>query len=156
MSNRQADALRREMLGSSDPEAVFVTLKPISITPKRLKKLAPGDLIDGFDPLHLRIVRGDRVIARAKLGQISGVEAIHIVSTEPEPFPLGAGGKKHLLEGRLRRLSKTHFESGEILEYPDPLSRHLLLLADRHPVALGELVEYDGEAIVRVTELLGG
>jgi len=155
MSNRQADALRREMLGYNDPEALFVTLKPVSITSKRLKKLTAGDLIDGFDPLHLRIVRGDQVIARAKLGQVDGVEALHIVSTEPEPFPLGAPGKKHLLEARLRRLPEAHFASGDLFEYPDPLSGHLLLLADRHPLALGELVEYDGEAIVRVTELLG-
>ena len=154
MSNRQADALRWEMLGSDDPEAVFITLKPVSITSKRLKKLAPGVLIEGFEPLNLRLVRGDRVIARAKLGHVGGVEAIHIVSTEPEPFPLGALGKKHLLEARLRRLKEARFEPGDLLEYPDPLSRHLLLLADRHPVALGELVEYDGEPIIRVTEIL--
>lgn len=154
MFDRQADVLRKEMLASDDPAAVFVTLKPASIASKRLKKLAPGVLIDGLDPLHLRIVCGNRIIARARLGQIGGIEAIHIVSTRPEPFPVNVSGKKYLLEARLRRLADTDFESGDILEYPDPLSRYLLLLADRHPVALGELVDYDGEPVVRVTEIL--
>ena len=156
MPNAQADSLRKEVLGLQDDRHAFVGLKPVAITSKGLKRLTAGALVDRWDPCHLRIVQGDRVLARAKLGQAGGVETIHIVATDEERQPDTAGGKKHLLEARLRLWDGGTPNVGDLIEYPAPLSRSLLVLVDHRPYALAEMVGYEGEPAVRITEVFGG
>jgi len=156
MSNRQADSLRREVLGLQDEQHAFVCLKPIALSKKALKLMDKGSIIDGWDPLHLRIVQGDRVLARAKLGEVNALEAIHIVSDKAETYPSAAPGKKHLLEARLRLWDGGHPKVGDLIEYRDPLSPSMLLLIDHRPYGLGRLIGYNGEPAVQVTEIFGG
>ncbi len=155
MSNRQADALRLDVLASEGIDRPYLALKPARISAKKFAKLREGDLIDGFDPLHLRLVHKGAVIARAKLGRIGHREAIHIVSTEREEMVSGSSPRYHLLEVRLRLMAAAPVR-GDVIEYDEPLSRSLVILADRRPFALGEMVEYDGEPTVRITRMLDG
>jgi hypothetical protein len=155
MSNAQADALRIEMLGGYDERQRYLILKPIAIKPKQLKALKPGVLLGDLDPYHLRIVQGPSLIARAKLGRIGAHEAIHIVSTRPEPFPRPEKTDHHLMEVRLRTMPDAPLNEGEIIECDAPLFHTLLVTVDGVPTAMGELVEYDNEPMVRITRLIG-
>jgi hypothetical protein len=155
MSNHQADDLFVETLNRADIERLLLILKPASIKPKLIKKLKTGMLIDGLDPYNLRIARGDEVVARAKLGRIGERETLHIVSTDNEALPLKPESKDVLLEARMVYLSQNSFEAGDIVEFDDPVSSRLLILADRYPVALGEIVEYEEEGWVHITRVLG-
>jgi flagellar motor switch/type III secretory pathway protein FliN len=155
MSNRQADALHIEVLGGTCAERTCLTLKPTHLLTRQFKKLTVGSLIEGWDPLHLRIMREGNTIARAKLGRIAEHEAIHIVATqEPQSPPTNLPKKHRLLEGRLRLLSEETFEVGDVLEYTIPLSKHIVLVADSTAFGLGEMVEYDGDIAVRITRML--
>ncbi len=156
MSNRQADALRLDVLASEGIDRPYLALKPARISAKKFDKLREGDLIDGFDPLHLRVVHDGAVIARAKLGRIGRREAIHIVSTEREVLASGSSPRHRLLEVRLQLMGASALVRGDVIEYDEPLSRSLVILADRRPFALGEMVEYDGEPTVRITRMLDG
>jgi hypothetical protein len=156
MSNRQADALWIGVLGGDLNNRTYLALKTTHIAPQSLKNLKVGNLIERFDPLYLRIVRGTEVIARAKLGRIGRREAIHIVSLKP---PLSSSvnipSEHARLEARLRLLPDGDYAVGDLLEYDEPLSRSIVLLADGRPVALGEMVEYDNDVVVRITRVLG-
>jgi flagellar motor switch/type III secretory pathway protein FliN len=154
MSNRQADALRIEVLGGDLTDRTCLVLKTTHIASKRLKKLEEGSLIDGFDPLHLRIVHGDSVIARAKLGQIGRRESVHIVSLESQSLVAKTPPKHVRLEARLRLLPDADYAVGDLLEYDELLSRSIVILADGHPVALGEMVDYDNDVLIRITRVL--
>ena len=156
-NNHQADALRLEILGSNLAGRTWLALKQTHIAPKKLKKLEEGSLVDGFDPLHLRLIRDGRVIARAKLGRVGDREAMHIVSTASEPLYEAAPGKHRLLEARLRLLSSTReYTEGDLLEFDLPLSRDILLLADGRPVAIAEMVDYDDEPVLRIAKVIDG
>jgi hypothetical protein len=156
MSNRQADVLRIDVLGRETPERVVLGFKPAVITRKRLRKLEPGVLLEGLDPLHLRLMRQGRVIAHAKLGRIDRRETIHIVSTDVHDTIKVPDSKHRLLEGRLRLLDDSEYRAGDVQEFDEPLTHHIVLLVDHEPIALGELVEYDDEPIVRITRMLDG
>jgi len=156
-NNRQADTLRLDVLGSDLVGRTWLALKSTHIAPKKLKKLEEGSLIDGFDPLHLRLIRDGQVIARAKLGQVNGREAVHIVSTISEPLHDSVPGKHRLLEARLRLLSETReYAEGDVLEFDLPLSREIILLADGRPIAIAEMVAYDEEPVLRITRMIHG
>ena len=156
-NNRQADALRLDILGSNLAGRTWLALKQTHIAPKKLKKLEEGSLIDGFDPLHLRLIRDGRVIARAKLGRVGNREAVHIVSTLSEPLYDTAPGKHLLLEARLRILSNTReYTEGDLLESDLTLSREILLLADGRPIAVAEMIAYDDDPVLRVTRMIDG
>jgi len=156
-NNRQADTLRLDVLGSDLVGRTWLALKSTHIAPKKLKKLEEGSLIDGFDPLHLRLIRDSNVIARAKLGQVDGREAVHIVSTASEILHDATPGKHHLLEARLRLLSDTReYAEGDLLEFDLPLSREVLLLSDGRPIAIAEMVAYDEEPVLRITRMIHG
>jgi len=154
MSDRQADPLRIDVLGRPLSDRTYLALKNTHIAPKNLKKLHEGNLIDGCDPLHLRIVRNGRIVARAKLGQIHGREVLHIVSVEDEPLTASAPGKHRLLEGRIRVLPHDMtFAAGDIIELEASIRPAILLLADGQPVAIAEMVEYHDDALLRVVKV---
>ncbi len=155
MSDRQADPLRIDVLGRSLDDRTYLALKNTHVTKKSLKKLEKGSLVDGCDPLHLRIVRNDQIVARAKLGQVNGHEVLHIVSTEPEPLRTSGPGKHRLLEGRMRILpQEMNFAVGDIIELESSVMSAILLLADARPVAIAEMVEYRDDAVLRIVEVL--
>jgi flagellar motor switch protein FliM len=157
MSNAQADALKFEVLGGALSGRWYLALKPVFLPTKRLKKLKEGVLLDGLDPLHLRVMYGDRTVARARLGQVNGREAVHIVAREPDDATRPEPPKGHrLLEGRLRLLEAKEYDPGMVLEFDTPLTRELVLRVEGEPFALGEMVEYDDEVYVRITRLLNG
>jgi len=157
MSNRQADTLRLDALASDRAGQAYLTLKPARLAAKKIKKLHEGDLLDGLDPLHLRIIRDGQILARAKLGQIGGREAVHIVDTDPEPIDDTVLPKYVRIDVRLRLLtSSDDLAVGDVLEHDDPLSRSVVILADNAPLAIGEMVDYDGEAMIRVMRILHG
>ncbi len=156
-NNLQADTLRLGVLGSDLVGRTWLALKRTHIAPKHLKKLEAGSLIDGFDPLHLRLIRDGHIVARAKLGRIGDREAVHIVSQRLEPLPDTAPGKHLLLEARLRLLSGVReYAEGDVLEFDLPLSREIVLLVDGRPMAIAEMVAYDEEPIVRVARMIHG
>ncbi len=150
MSNHQADDLYIETLGRSDNSRAMLSLKPLSIKPKQIKDIKRGTLIEGFDPYNLRIYRGDRIVARAKLGRIGDKEALYIVSSQTEEPKYNIGSKAKLLECRVSFLPDAEFAKGDVLEFDEPLSQKLLILLDGKPIALGKVVEYDDEAWVYV------
>jgi len=157
MSDHQADPLRIDVLGRLLNDRTYLALKNTHIAPKKLKKLHEGSLIDGCDPLHLRIIRNGRIVARAKLGQINGNEVLHIVSTETEEIKTSAPGKHVILEGRIRLLpDEKSFATGEIIELESSIMPAILLLADARPVAIAEMVEYHDDAMLRIVKVLHG
>jgi len=155
MSDHQADPLRIDVLGRRLNDRTYLALKNTHIAPKKLKKLREGSLIDGCDPLHLRILRNGRIIARAKLGQINGREVLHIVSVESEEPRVSAPGKHIILEGRIRLLPEEMiFAAGDIIELDASIMPAILLLADGQPVAIAEMVEYQDNALLRLVKVL--
>jgi len=156
MSNAQADGLRIDVLGSQEKHRTFLMLKPATIKPKHVDRLVEGMLLGSLDPLHLRIVREGHILARARLGRIGSREAIHIVSTDPEPFPTPAKPKHRILEVRLKLITEGNFDVGSVIEYDEALSRDMLVLIDGQPYAMAEMVEYDNEPMVRITRMLHG
>jgi hypothetical protein len=156
MSNAQADRLRIEVLSSQEKHRTFLMLKPATIKSKHVAHFTEGVLIGSLDPLHLRIVRGEHILARARLGRIDTREVIHIVSTDPEPLPTSAKPKHRILEVRLKLITEGVFSGGSILEYDEALSRDMLILIDGQPYAMAEMVEYDNEPMVRITRMLHG
>jgi hypothetical protein len=153
VSNAQADALRIDMLGGYDEHTCYAILKPSMISPRQLKRLNVGVLLAQTDPYHLRIVQGTTLIARAKLGRVGSREALHIVSTRPEPFPHTKDEEEHLVEVRLCTLPKDSIVQGEVIECDAPVLQTMLLLVDGIPVAMGEGVEYDNEPMIRIVRL---
>ncbi len=154
MSNHQSDDLFIETLSRSDTDRLMLSLKPVSIKPKQLKKIEKGMLIDGFDPYNLRIISQGDVIARAKLGKIENREALYIVSASIEEPPAKLKGKSILLEARMSFLPDGEYSVGDVVEFDDPISQKILIVADTQPVALAELVEYDQEDWVHITRVL--
>jgi len=154
MFDRQADALRLGVLGSDLSSQTYLALKMTRIGSKKFKKLREGDVLDGFDPLHMRIIRDRTVIARAKLGQVDGRETIHIVSVTSKPLPDAAPAKKVLLEVRVRLLPDQEIAEGDLMMFDTPLTRNLLLLADGRPAAIADLVEVDDEAMLQIARVL--
>jgi len=157
MSNRQADGLRLGVLGHADAHRTYLALKPIRIKPRHRTKLAEGSVLEHLDPLQLRIVRDGHVLARARLGRVGEREAIHVVSTDPEPYIPDPAPRHPVLEVRLRIVGEgEHYGVGEVIEYDRPLSREMLVLIDGKPVAVAEIVECDHEPVVRITRMLDG
>ncbi len=155
MSNHQSDDLHIETLCRDNDKRPMLTLKPIKIKNKELQKIQEGALIEGFEPFNLRIVRSRKIVARAKLGRIGNKEAIHIVSLDEDASIENDIDPKHkLLEGRVAYLSEDSFNAGDVIEFEEPISGRIVILADSHPVALGEIVDYDDEAWVRIIRVL--
>ena len=157
MSNHQADMLRIAVLGGDLSGQTWLALPPTHLPHKQLKKLAPGVLIEGFDPLRMRLVRDGEVIARAKLGHVGGQETLHIVASDSTPYASKRLPSKHaLLEARLRVLGDRTYAVGEVVTFDDPLTGSIVLVADGVPVATGEIVEYADDVLVRIVQVLHG
>jgi len=154
MSNAQADSLRINVLADRGNKQIYLMLKPAAIRSKEISKLTEGSLLSALDPLHLRIVRGDQILARARLGRLGIHEAIHITSIHPEQLLSPLRKKEHLLEVRLRIVSEGIFEKGAVIEYSEPLTQGLLVLIDKEPVAIARIVEYDNDPMLQITRML--
>jgi len=133
----------------------MLTIKPIQISRKKLKKLHVGVLIDGFEPYNLRIISEGSVIARAKLGQIDGQEAIYIVDAAPtSSVYTQSSNKKIILEARIMHIEQNDFKQGEIITCTRPISTKILIVADSRPIAIGSIVDYDSEPYLYISRML--
>jgi len=135
MLESQALRLNRSRLRHLREGEYYLSLEPLSLKAKHLKRLLPGAWIDLGEQLPgLQIRRDDRKVARV-YPVSEGWYVGELVEEEPETVE----HKRIALEGRIAVLPADRIVPGERIDLPPSIFEQILLCRENEPIAVATL-----------------